>query len=146
MKGSHANRQDGQQMGERQIQRLISRLRGVDAPYTFEEGVKIGVGGDCPGVVGGERETISMAVDVSFWSETHGVLCKLTLVLITSDAVDVVQSMSCQGPAKLSPQAIADLMWTREHLTTQSARRWRFWHGLLLAGHPGNWMPMLIKQ
>ncbi|VDM67648.1 unnamed protein product [Strongylus vulgaris] len=33
----------------------------VDAPCSFEKGVEIGVGGDCPGVVGAEHETISMA-------------------------------------------------------------------------------------
>ncbi|VDM65366.1 unnamed protein product [Strongylus vulgaris] len=32
----------------------------IDAPCS-EKGVKSGVGGDCPGVVGAEHETISMA-------------------------------------------------------------------------------------
>ncbi|VDM74697.1 unnamed protein product [Strongylus vulgaris] len=32
----------------------------VDALCSFEKGVKIGFGGDCPGVAGAEHETISM--------------------------------------------------------------------------------------
>ncbi|VDM66520.1 unnamed protein product [Strongylus vulgaris] len=52
----------------------------VDAPCTFEKGVEIGVGGNCPGVVGAEPETISMASRSC--PLIHGVLCNLTLVLI----------------------------------------------------------------
>ncbi|VDM83692.1 unnamed protein product [Strongylus vulgaris] len=33
----------------------------LDAPSSFEKCVKIGVGGDCPGVVGAEHETIFIA-------------------------------------------------------------------------------------
>ncbi|VDM76930.1 unnamed protein product [Strongylus vulgaris] len=33
----------------------------VEARCSFEKGVKIGVGGDCPGVVDAEHEAISMA-------------------------------------------------------------------------------------
>ncbi|VDM71847.1 unnamed protein product [Strongylus vulgaris] len=43
----------------------------VDAPCSFEKGVKI-VGRDCPGVIDVENETISMASRLSFWSEIRG--------------------------------------------------------------------------
>ncbi|VDM68970.1 unnamed protein product [Strongylus vulgaris] len=37
------------------------RSRTVDAPCSFEKGVKIGVGGVCLGVIGAEPKTIYMA-------------------------------------------------------------------------------------
>ncbi|VDM80961.1 unnamed protein product [Strongylus vulgaris] len=33
----------------------------INAPCSFEKRVKIGVGGDCPDVLGAEHKTISMA-------------------------------------------------------------------------------------
>ncbi|VDM74708.1 unnamed protein product [Strongylus vulgaris] len=57
------------------------RMVIVDAPYGFAKDVKIGVGGDCPGVVGAKQgQSQRRVVGVSF-GPNRRVLCNLTLVL-----------------------------------------------------------------
>ncbi|VDM76840.1 unnamed protein product [Strongylus vulgaris] len=53
--------------------------------------MKIGIGGDCPDVLGNSmRQSPWRVVDVSFWSEIYGILYNLTLVLMTSDVGDAI--------------------------------------------------------
>ncbi|VDM65838.1 unnamed protein product [Strongylus vulgaris] len=77
---------------------------------------KIGVGGDCLGVVGEEHETISMA--------SRGRVLLINPWPVHDICLDDIRRR--RWPAKLSPQAIVDLCGSENQLAANSARREAF--------------------